>query len=161
MSTSNTDLQIENIKELRGSQNKERVEFKPKNKRDQVKVTEKDKQTSIGGAFASYNLSVPVLKAIKAKGYNLPTPIQRKAIPAILQGFNVIAMARTGSGKTGAFIIPAVERLQEHSKVVGARCVILSPTREIAMQTAAYWRGIAKYTDLSLVLITGGNDMEN
>jgi ATP-dependent RNA helicase DDX54/DBP10 len=70
-----------------------------------------NKQVSIGGAFAAYNLSVPVLKAIKAKGYNLPTPIQRKAIPAILQGFNVIAMARTGSGKTGAFIIPAVERL--------------------------------------------------
>ena len=63
-------------------------------------------------------------------------------------------MARTGSGKTGAFIIPAVEKLKEHSKVVGARCVILSPTREIANQTAAYFRAIAKFTDLSLVLIT-------
>jgi ATP-dependent RNA helicase DDX54/DBP10 len=87
------------------------MDFKPKNKRDMVKTTEKDKQVAIGGAFACYNLSIPILKAIKAKGYNLPTPIQRKAIPAILQGFNVIAMARTGSGKTGAFIIPAVERL--------------------------------------------------
>ena len=70
-------------------------------------------------------------------------------------------MARTGSGKTGAFIIPAVDKLGSHSKVVGARCVILSPTREIAMQTAAYFKSIAKFTDLTLVLITGGNDMEN
>lgn len=70
-------------------------------------------------------------------------------------------MARTGSGKTGAFIIPTVEKLQSHSKIVGARCVILSPTREIAMQTATYFRNIAKNTDLSLVLIIGGNDMEN
>ena len=70
-------------------------------------------------------------------------------------------MARTGSGKTGAFVIPAVEKLQSHSKIVGARCVILSPTREIALQTASYFRAVAKHTDLTLVLITGGNDMEN
>jgi len=49
-----------------------------------------------------------LFKAIQSKGYNLPTPIQRRAVPIILQGFNVIAMARTGSGKTGAFIIPVV-----------------------------------------------------
>jgi ATP-dependent RNA helicase DDX54/DBP10 len=78
-----------------------------------------------------------------------------------MQGFNIIAMARTGSGKTGAFVIPIVQRLKEHSRVVGARCVILSPTRELATQTAAYFRAIAKNTDLTLVLITGGNDMEN
>jgi len=62
--------------------------------------------------------------------------MQRKAIPVILDGFNIIAMARTGSGKTAAFVIPVVEKLKQHSKTVGARCVILSPTREIAMQTA-------------------------
>ena len=114
-----------------------------------------------GGGFAAFNLSPVVMKGIKTKGYNLPTPIQRKAIPQIMQGFNVIAMARTGSGKTGAFIIPAVEKLQQHSKIVGARCVILSPTREIAIQTALYFKAVAKYTDLTHVLITGGNDMEN
>jgi ATP-dependent RNA helicase DDX54/DBP10 len=70
-------------------------------------------------------------------------------------------MARTGSGKTGAFCIPLIERLSEHSKIVGARAVILSPTREIAVQTSLYFRKMAAHTDLTFVLITGGNDMEN
>ncbi len=55
-------------------------------------------------------LSVPVLKAIKRKGYRLPTPIQRKAMPIVLQGMDVIGMARTGSGKTAAFVIPMIEK---------------------------------------------------
>ena len=86
-----------------------------------------------GGAFEAFNLSPELVKAIKSKGYNLPTPIQRKSIPIALQGFNMIAMARTGSGKTAAFVIPVIEKLKSHSKIVGARCVILSPTREIAI----------------------------
>jgi ATP-dependent RNA helicase DDX54/DBP10 len=55
-------------------------------------------------------LSPGLIKAIKRKGYRLPTPIQRKAMPLILQGLDVIGMARTGSGKTAAFVIPMVER---------------------------------------------------
>ena len=140
---------IENFKELKQNQGQKKALA--------VQAPTKKGQ----GGFAAYNLSPPLIKAIRAKGYNMPTPIQRKAIPSILQGFNVIAMARTGSGKTGAFIIPAVEKLQEHSKIVGARCVILSPTREIALQTAKYFKEVAKYTDLTHVLIVGGNDMEN
>jgi ATP-dependent RNA helicase DDX54/DBP10 len=70
-------------------------------------------------------------------------------------------MARTGSGKTGAFIIPIIEKLKQHSKIVGARCLILSPTREIALQTSLYFKNLAKFTDLTHVLIVGGNDMEN
>lgn len=55
-------------------------------------------------------LSIPVLKAIKRKGFQLPTPIQRKTIPLILQGVDVVGMARTGSGKTAAFVIPLIEK---------------------------------------------------
>jgi hypothetical protein len=58
----------------------------------------------------SMGLSEAVLKAIKRKGYRLPTPIQRKAMPLVLQGSDVVAMARTGSGKTAAFVIPMIER---------------------------------------------------
>ena len=55
-------------------------------------------------------LSIPVLKAIKRKGFQLPTPIQRKTIPLILQGADVVGMAMTGSGKTGAFVIPIINK---------------------------------------------------
>jgi len=70
-------------------------------------------------------------------------------------------MARTGSGKTASFVIPIVERLREHSQVVGARALILAPTRELAQQSALYFKQISKNTDLTHTLIVGGNDMEN
>lgn len=70
-------------------------------------------------------------------------------------------MARTGSGKTGAFCIPIVQKLQYHSDIVGARAVILSPTRELAIQTAHYFKAMSKNTDLTHCLITGGSEMES
>ena len=69
-------------------------------------------------------------------------------------------MARTGSGKTAAFLIPAIEKLKCHSKIVGARWVILSPTKEIALQTAGFFKAFTKFTDLKYVLLVGGNEME-
>ena len=96
-----------------------------------------------GGSFESFNLSKELFQAIKKKGYNMPTPIQRKAIPVILEGFNIIAMARTGSGKTGAFVIPVIEKLKAHSNIIGTRCIILSPTREISMQTSLYLKAMS------------------
>jgi ATP-dependent RNA helicase DDX54/DBP10 len=79
-------------------------------------------------------LSPWLLKAIKRKGYRLPTPIQRKAMPLLLQGADVIGMARTGSGKTAAFVVPMLQRLQAHSPRAGARAVVMAPTRELALQ---------------------------
>lgn len=64
----------------------------------------------VRSAAESLGLSAPVLKAIKRKGYRLPTPIQRRSLPLILQGVDLIGMARTGSGKTAAFVIPMIER---------------------------------------------------
>ena len=90
------------------------------------------KKKKKGGHFAAMDLSPFLLKAILAKGYKIPTPIQRKAIPIVLEGQNVVAMARTGSGKTGAFLVPLIEKLKCHSKIVGARGLVLAPTREIA-----------------------------
>ena len=125
-----------------------------------TKTGSSDKKKT-GGGFQSYNLSPGLFRAIQQKGYSLPTPIQRRAVPIILQGFNVIAMARTGSGKTASFVIPIIEKLKEHSQVVGARALILSPTRELALQSAHYFKQLAKNTDLTYCLIVGGNDMEN
>ena len=75
------------------------------------------KKKGKGGGFETMGLSLQLLKAIKRKGYRVPTPIQRKAMPFVLAGRDVVAMARTGSGKTAAFVIPMINSLKEHSQV--------------------------------------------
>ena len=68
--------------------------------------------------------------------------------------------AGAGSGKTATFLIPVLERLKEHSTRVGVRAVVLSPTRELAMQTAKFLKAMAKYTTLRYTLLVGGDSME-
>ncbi|NWR64424.1 DDX54 helicase, partial [Bucorvus abyssinicus] len=112
------------------------------------------------GGFQSMGLSYPVFKGIMKKGYKVPTPIQRKSIPAILRGRDVVAMARTGSGKTACFLIPMFERLKGPSQA-GARALILSPTRELALQTLKFTKELGKFTGLKTALILGGDKMED
>ncbi|XP_030357334.1 ATP-dependent RNA helicase DDX54 isoform X2 [Strigops habroptila] len=112
------------------------------------------------GGFQSMGLSYPVFKGIMKKGYKVPTPIQRKSIPAILRGRDVVAMARTGSGKTACFLIPMFERLKAPSQA-GARALILSPTRELALQTLKFTKELGKFTGLKTALILGGDKMED
>ena len=107
------------------------------------------------------NLPPEILRAIKRKGYRLPTPIQRRALPPALAGHDVVAMARTGSGKTAAFAIPVVAALRRHSPRAGARAVVLSPARELALQTHAALRDLAKYTDLRVAALVGGDALEH
>ncbi|NXY25852.1 DDX54 helicase, partial [Atrichornis clamosus] len=117
-------------------------------------------QKKKSGGFQSMGLSYPVFKGIMKKGYKVPTPIQRKTIPAILRGRDVVAMARTGSGKTACFLIPMFERLKAPSQA-GARALILSPTRELAMQTLKFTKELGKFTGLKTALILGGDKMED
>ncbi|NWH77969.1 DDX54 helicase, partial [Piaya cayana] len=112
------------------------------------------------GGFQSMGLSYPVFKGIMKKGYKVPTPIQRKTIPAILRGRDVVAMARTGSGKTACFLIPMFERLKAPNQA-GARALILSPTRELALQTLKFTKELGKFTGLKTALILGGDKMED
>jgi len=112
------------------------------------------------GGFQSMNLIYPIYKAILGKGFNVPTPIQRKTIPLILEGRDVIASSKTGSGKTGAYMIPVLNRLKGHSTIVGTRALILLPTRELALQTAAVFKQFAKFTDLVHAIIVGGHGFE-
>ncbi|ORZ34989.1 P-loop containing nucleoside triphosphate hydrolase protein [Catenaria anguillulae PL171] len=112
------------------------------------------------GGFQSMGLSHNMLKAILRMGYQVPTPIQRRSIPLILDGKDVVGMARTGSGKTASFLIPLVERLKNHSARVGARAVILSPSRELALQTLKFLRDLTKYSDLRSVALVGGDNMD-
>lgn len=113
------------------------------------------------GSFQTMNLSKPLLKAIYKKGYRIPTPIQRKTIPHVLEDQDVVAMARTGSGKTAAFLIPIIEKLKNHKFGSGARALIISPTRELALQTYKFARQFAVFTDLKCETILGGDSMEN
>ncbi|KAF1349123.1 P-loop containing nucleoside triphosphate hydrolase protein [Delphinella strobiligena] len=101
-----------------------------------------------------------LLKSITRKGFSVPTPIQRKTIPLILDGQDVVGMARTGSGKTAAFVIPMIEKLRAHSAKVGARGVILSPSRELALQTLKVVKDLGRGTDLRTILLVGGDSLE-
>lgn len=106
-------------------------------------------------------LSPMVLKGIRRKGFRLPTPIQRKTIPLILQGVDIVGMARTGSGKTAAFVIPLLEKLKTHSvTATGARACILSPTRELALQTFKVVQDLGRHMDLRTAVLVGGDSME-
>ncbi|KAF5103746.1 hypothetical protein DV451_001227 [Geotrichum candidum] len=113
------------------------------------------------GSFAGMGLSKYICVNISKKGFRNPTPIQRKTIPLVLEGRDVVGMARTGSGKTAAFVLPMIERLKVHSAKVGARAVILSPSRELALQTMKVVRDFSKGTDLRSVLLVGGDSLED
>ncbi|GLU16619.1 hypothetical protein SLE2022_330440 [Rubroshorea leprosula] len=127
----------------------------------ELKRKEKQKKKAKSGGFESLNLSPNVYRGVKKKGYRVPTPIQRKTMPLILAGNDVVAMARTGSGKTAAFLVPMLEKLKQHAPQCGVRAVILSPTRDLALQTLKFTQELGRFTDLRTSLLVGGDSMEN
>ncbi|KAF4126612.1 ATP-dependent RNA helicase DDX54/DBP10 [Geosmithia morbida] len=114
-----------------------------------------------GGGFQAMGLNANLLKAITRKGFSVPTPIQRKTIPLVLEKKDVVGMARTGSGKTAAFVIPMIERLRAHSGRFGTRALIMSPSRELAIQTLKVVKEFGRGTDLKTVLLVGGDSLED
>ncbi|XP_055690652.1 ATP-dependent RNA helicase DDX54 [Lutzomyia longipalpis] len=129
----------------------------PNVKKEQKEVKKKKKS----GGFLAMGLSSGVLNGITKRGYKFPTPIQRKTIPYILEGRDVVAMAKTGSGKTAAFLIPLFEKLKERKESGSARALILSPTRELAIQTYKFIKELGKFVNLKTVLILGGDSMDH
>ncbi|XP_026154015.1 ATP-dependent RNA helicase DDX54 [Mastacembelus armatus] len=127
--------------------------------RELVRAQNKKKKKS--GGFQSMGLSYPVYKGVMKKGYKVPTPIQRKTIPVILDGKDMVAMARTGSGKTAAFLVPMFEKLKAPHAQTGARALILTPTRELALQTMKFTKELGKFTGLKTALILGGDRMDD
>lgn len=124
-------------------------------------VSSETKKKAKAGSFASFGLSKFLLSNIAKKGYRQPTPIQRKTIPLILSNRDVVGMARTGSGKTAAFLLPLVEKLKIHSAKIGVRAIVLSPSRELAIQTYKQMREFSKNTDLRSILLIGGDSLED
>lgn len=109
--------------------------------------------------FKELNIVQPVLKAIEEKGYTIPTPIQEKAIPVALAGKDVLGCAQTGTGKTASFAIPIIQLLQGGKEKIssrGIKALILTPTRELALQISECIEDYAKYTPIRHGVIFGG-----
>lgn len=109
------------------------------------------------GQWQGMGLGFNVLKGITKRGYKIPTPVQRKTVPLILEGRDVVAMAKTGSGKTACFLIPMFEKLKKRDPTANARALILSPTRELAVQTFKFIKELGKFMDLKTILVLGGD----
>jgi len=105
--------------------------------------------------FGKLGLSPLVLDGVKAMGYVDPTPIQLRAIPLVLAGRDVIGSAQTGTGKTAAFGLPILSKLDRHQPA-GPRALILEPTRELASQVETAIRDYARFTDLKITVVYGG-----
>lgn len=110
--------------------------------------------------FEDLNLSTPILKAIKAEGYTTPTPIQEQAIPLLLEGNDLLGCAQTGTGKTAAFSIPLLEHLLKNSthstKKRPIRALVITPTRELAIQIAENVSSYGRFTNIQNLVIYGG-----
>jgi ATP-dependent RNA helicase RhlE len=108
--------------------------------------------------FATLGLSEPLLKAVAAKGYRTPSPIQLQCIPAVLDGHDVMAAAQTGTGKTAGFTLPLLERLRHGppARAGQVRALVLTPTRELAAQVAESVTAYGRYLDLRSDVIFGG-----
>ncbi|WP_291597036.1 DEAD/DEAH box helicase [Bacteroides sp.] len=109
--------------------------------------------------FSELQLNANVLEALDAMRFDECTPIQEQAIPIILEGKDLIAVAQTGTGKTAAFLLPVLNKLSEGKHPEDAiNCVIMSPTRELAQQIDQQMEGFSYFMPASSVAVYGGND---
>jgi ATP-dependent RNA helicase RhlE len=109
--------------------------------------------------FQDLGLAEPILKALAAKNYTNPTPIQAQAIPPLLEGRDLCGIAQTGTGKTAAFALPSLDYFSRNPKPTplhSARMLVLSPTRELAAQIADSFRDYARFMRLSVQTVFGG-----
>jgi ATP-dependent RNA helicase RhlE len=109
--------------------------------------------------FSHLGLAGDLLAALKAKGYQRPTPIQAKAIPAVMAGRDLLGVAQTGTGKTAAFALPILHNLTAHRRrpsLKACRALVLSPTRELAQQIAQSFRTYGARTGLTVAVFVGG-----
>lgn len=106
--------------------------------------------------FENLKLIDPILRALKEEGYASPTPIQEQSIPVLLQGKDLIGCAQTGTGKTAAFTIPILQTLYNSNHKKEIKALVLTPTRELAIQIGESFEAYGKYTGLRHTVIFGG-----
>jgi len=108
-------------------------------------------------SFKNLNLIEPVMKALTAEGYTIPTPIQKQSIPFVLEGRDLQGCAQTGTGKTAAFAIPIIQLLQQQKQHKNAiKVLVLTPTRELAIQIDESFAAYGKFTSMRHTVIFGG-----
>ncbi|XP_010449739.1 PREDICTED: DEAD-box ATP-dependent RNA helicase 28 [Camelina sativa] len=139
------------------SEDDEAAEYKPEDVVPKPFFSTVDGVSFHADTFMELNLSRPLLRACETLGYKKPTPIQAACIPLALTGRDLCASAITGSGKTAAFALPTLERLLFRPKrVFATRVLILTPTRELAVQIHSMIQKLAQFTDIKCGLIVGG-----
>ncbi|MBX9740934.1 MAG: DEAD/DEAH box helicase, partial [Beijerinckiaceae bacterium] len=109
--------------------------------------------------FSDLGLAETLLRALREEGYDTPTPIQERAIPALLQGRDLLGIAQTGTGKTAAFALPIIHRLLANpgrQTACGTRVLILAPTRELVAQIADSFRAYGRHARITVAVIVGG-----
>ncbi|CAF2303198.1 hypothetical protein BRARA_D02768 [Brassica rapa] len=112
-----------------------------------------------GNEFEDYFLKRDLLRGIYEKGFEKPSPIQEESIPIALTGSDILARAKNGTGKTGAFCIPTLEKIDPENNVIQA--VILVPTRELALQTSQVCKELSKYLKIEVMVTTGGTSLRD
>ncbi|CAF5136687.1 unnamed protein product, partial [Rotaria sp. Silwood1] len=151
--TSNTTMNT-NTKSFVDDLNwKEKLKLPPKDNRPKTS----DVTNTKGHSFEDYCLKRELLMGIYEKGWEKPSPVQEQSIPIALTGRDVLARAKNGTGKTGAYTIPIIERIDPNKNVVQA--VILVPTRELALQTSAICMELSKHIQLRVMVTTGGTSL--
>jgi ATP-dependent RNA helicase RhlE len=116
-------------------------------------------ESAIVTKFSELGLIEPIQRALAAKGYDIPTPIQAQAIPPLLEGRDLCGIAQTGTGKTAAFALPSLHHLHDnlkHTPPQGCRMLVLAPTRELASQIAESFVQYGKFLRLSVATVFGG-----
>src|SRR3954465_13177136 len=114
---------------------------------------------ALPSGFDGLGLIEPILRAVLAENYTAPTPIQQAAIPHLLEGRDLLGCAQTGTGKTAAFALPILQRLASHPRRVEprhTRVLILTPTRELAIQIFESFQTYGKYMRQRYAVIFGG-----
>ncbi|WP_114689913.1 DEAD/DEAH box helicase [Polynucleobacter necessarius] len=122
--------------------------------------------TSATITFADFGLDSKIQKAVLEQGYTTPTPIQAKSIPHVLAGSDLMGAAQTGTGKTATFVLPIIQKILRHASNRASpahhpiRALVLTPTRELAVQVAENAANYSKYTDLRATVVYGGVNMK-
>jgi ATP-dependent RNA helicase RhlE len=118
------------------------------------KVTQERKNLN----FSEFGFAPDLMEGISAMGFESPTPIQEQAIPAILEGKDIIGSAQTGTGKTAAFLLPVIQNIMASREANKTRALVIVPTRELAQQIDQQMEGFSYFTPVSSIAVYGGGD---